>query len=196
MKIIFYNVVLLLLISCGQNNNTEIKPVKQDITESVYSSVTIQPDSLYNVYSVATGILEKTFIEEGDSVVFGQNLFQITTNRIIFIRGKYNGFFGGANGIYLSRIRNQNSIIATDFFKFYNGTRLDGEGTGNTDLIGTYDVDVALVPGGRRGNIGVNCYKCFFTNSYWRFGSFSFSFFFLAGAENKNGRKDQVRGDV
>lgn len=80
MKIIFYNVVLLLLISCGQNNNTEIKPVKQDITESVYSSVTIQPDSLYNVYSVATGILEKTFIEEGDSVVFGQNLFQITNN--------------------------------------------------------------------------------------------------------------------
>lgn len=80
MKNLFYSTALLLLISCGKNNETEQKPVKQDITESVYASVTIQPDSLYAVYSIATGILEQIFIEEGDTVIFDQNLFQITNN--------------------------------------------------------------------------------------------------------------------
>lgn len=72
--------ILVFITSCSENEQTETKPIRQDITESVYCSVTIQPDSLYSVYSVATGILEKTLISEGDSVVIGQNIFQITNN--------------------------------------------------------------------------------------------------------------------
>lgn len=80
MRILFFLLSCTAIISCKQQDKSEIKPVKQEITTSVYSSVTIQPDSMYAVYSVATGILEKTFIEEGDSVEVGQNLFQIINN--------------------------------------------------------------------------------------------------------------------
>lgn len=80
MRTLFFITTSIALISCGQHNETEVKPVKQDITTSVYSSVTIQPDSLYAVYSVVTGILEKTFVEEGDTVEIGQKIFQITNN--------------------------------------------------------------------------------------------------------------------
>ncbi|MBT8320705.1 MAG: efflux transporter periplasmic adaptor subunit, partial [Eudoraea sp.] len=34
-------------------------PTRTKLTESVYSSVTVQPDSLYQVYAAVGGILEK-----------------------------------------------------------------------------------------------------------------------------------------
>lgn len=80
LNILFSATLILFITSCKESNQTETKPVRQDITESVYSSVTIQPDSLYSVYSLATGILEKALVEEGDTVVIGQNIFQITNN--------------------------------------------------------------------------------------------------------------------
>ncbi|WP_339889497.1 efflux RND transporter periplasmic adaptor subunit [uncultured Flavobacterium sp.] len=48
------------------------------MTESIYSSVIIQPDSLYQVYAVISGILEKTFVEEGQVVTKNQALFKVT----------------------------------------------------------------------------------------------------------------------
>ena len=48
------------------------------MTESIYSSVLIQPDSLYQVYAVISGILEKNLVNEGDLVTRNQSLFQIT----------------------------------------------------------------------------------------------------------------------
>ena len=50
------------------------------ITESVYSSVTIQPDSLYQAYAVVSGILEDNLVEEGDTVVIGTPIAQIINN--------------------------------------------------------------------------------------------------------------------
>ncbi|GAA4296165.1 efflux RND transporter periplasmic adaptor subunit [Aestuariibaculum suncheonense] len=47
------------------------------LTESVYCSVTVQPDSLYLVYSVVSGILDENFIEEGDNVSKNQQIIQI-----------------------------------------------------------------------------------------------------------------------
>jgi multidrug efflux pump subunit AcrA (membrane-fusion protein) len=48
------------------------------MTESIYSSVIIQPDSLYEVYAVISGILEQTFVEEGDVVMKNEALFKVT----------------------------------------------------------------------------------------------------------------------
>jgi len=47
------------------------------MTESVYASATIQPDSMYQVHSVAMGILDKIWVEEGDKVAKGDPMLQI-----------------------------------------------------------------------------------------------------------------------
>jgi multidrug efflux pump subunit AcrA (membrane-fusion protein) len=78
MKKLLYFFPILLLISCGEEENQSTQPQEQNITESVYSSVTIQPDSMYDVYSAVTGILDKVLVEEGDNVAIDQALLQIT----------------------------------------------------------------------------------------------------------------------
>lgn len=77
-RLIFTSFVLLL-VSCGTNNE-KINPSIRTITESVYSSVTIQPDSLYQAYAVVSGILEQNYVEEGDSVAIGTPIAQIINN--------------------------------------------------------------------------------------------------------------------
>ena len=72
--------ILILLFQNCANKQETIQPLKQDLTESVYSSVTIQPDSLYKVYSIVAGILEKNSVEEGDMVVKNQPILQIINN--------------------------------------------------------------------------------------------------------------------
>jgi len=80
MKKLLYFFPFLLLISCGEEKGQSTLPQQQDITESVYSSVTIQADSMYQVYAAVTGILDQVFVEEGDIVTIEQPLFQITNN--------------------------------------------------------------------------------------------------------------------
>ncbi len=48
------------------------------LTESVYASATVQPDSLYQAYSKVLGILDNVWVEEGDSVKKGDPILQIT----------------------------------------------------------------------------------------------------------------------
>ena len=67
---------ITFLYSC--KNEEQTTPTRIAMTESIYSSVIIQPDSLYQVYAVISGILEKKFIEEGTLVFKNQSLFQIT----------------------------------------------------------------------------------------------------------------------
>ncbi|WAC02785.1 HlyD family efflux transporter periplasmic adaptor subunit [Lacinutrix neustonica] len=66
----------IVSISCSKKQD-KIRPELRDITESVYSSVTIQPDSLYNVYANVGGILDKNLVTEGDLVTKGDPLMQI-----------------------------------------------------------------------------------------------------------------------
>lgn len=68
--------VLILFTSCN-NKDGRILPRKTAITESVYASVTIQPDSLYQAYAIVAGILDKNLVEEGDSVRKGQPILEI-----------------------------------------------------------------------------------------------------------------------
>ncbi|MEP2238439.1 MAG: efflux RND transporter periplasmic adaptor subunit, partial [Maribacter sp.] len=47
------------------------------LISSVYASVTIQPDSIYQVYAVVAGILDDNLVEEGDLVKKGDAILQI-----------------------------------------------------------------------------------------------------------------------
>ena len=75
-KYILWTFLTIVFISCTDKEEKTL-PTITDITELVYSSVTIQPDSLYQVYASVHGILDKIFVEEGDSVQKGTPLLQI-----------------------------------------------------------------------------------------------------------------------
>ncbi|TLF47199.1 HlyD family efflux transporter periplasmic adaptor subunit [Maribacter aurantiacus] len=67
---------MLWLFSCGEKIE-KIYPKKMAMTESVYASVTVQPDSLYQAYASVSGILHRNLVEEGDLVPKGFPLVQI-----------------------------------------------------------------------------------------------------------------------
>jgi len=69
-------VVLLSGSSCRKERDT-IKPTLQPITESVYSSVTIQPDSFYAVYASVSGLVDHCLVTEGDLIKREEGLMQI-----------------------------------------------------------------------------------------------------------------------
>ncbi|WP_298493628.1 efflux RND transporter periplasmic adaptor subunit [uncultured Algibacter sp.] len=71
--------IILVLFSCSKSKD-KILPTERSLTESVYSSVTIQPDSLYQAYAIVSGILDKNFVEEDEVVLKDQPLIQIINN--------------------------------------------------------------------------------------------------------------------
>jgi multidrug efflux pump subunit AcrA (membrane-fusion protein) len=67
------------VFSC--NTNREFTTAqKRSIIESVYASVVIQPDSLYEAYSIVSGILDQNLVEEGGLVKRNQNIIEIINN--------------------------------------------------------------------------------------------------------------------
>ena len=77
--LLFLPFFVISMLSCGNNAN-KIQPTITTISESVYSSVTVQPDSLYQVFAAVSGILDKNLVEEGDSVQKGTPVVQIINN--------------------------------------------------------------------------------------------------------------------
>ncbi|PKV48355.1 multidrug efflux pump subunit AcrA (membrane-fusion protein) [Aquimarina sp. MAR_2010_214] len=73
---VFFGVVFL---SCTDKKE-KILPTVTDITESVYSSITIQPDSLYQAYASVHGILDNNLVEEGDDVKKETPILQIVNS--------------------------------------------------------------------------------------------------------------------
>ncbi|WP_299336432.1 efflux RND transporter periplasmic adaptor subunit [uncultured Psychroserpens sp.] len=69
-------ILLLVVLSCSKTQD-KIQPSEMALTESVYSSVTIQPDSLYQVYAIVAGILDQNLLEEGAIVVKDQPIMEI-----------------------------------------------------------------------------------------------------------------------
>ena len=78
-KYLFKVIFVFVLFSC-EGNDERIFPEIREITESVYASVTIQPDSLYQAYATVNGLLEENLVEEGDRVNKGDPLVQIINN--------------------------------------------------------------------------------------------------------------------
>lgn len=79
MKSWSYISLVMVLLSCSHGPD-KISPTQRTLIESVYSSVTIQPDSLYQVYAIVSGILDANLVEEGDLVSKNEHLFQIINN--------------------------------------------------------------------------------------------------------------------
>lgn len=77
MRLTIIFIALLLLSGC-ESGIEKIKPARTLMTESVYASVTVQPEDLYAVYAAAAGVIDEVFIEEGVEVEKGQKLAQIT----------------------------------------------------------------------------------------------------------------------
>lgn len=75
----YFSVLLIILLSCA-NNQEKILPKERTLIEAVYSSATIQPDSLYQVNAIVSGILDANLVEEGDLVSKNDQLFQIINN--------------------------------------------------------------------------------------------------------------------
>lgn len=79
MKHVFYILILFVFISCNKKQE-RILPEERPLIESVYASVTIQPDSLYQAYAIVAGILDANLVEEGDLVVKNEAWFQKINN--------------------------------------------------------------------------------------------------------------------
>jgi HlyD family secretion protein len=77
----FLSVLVILLISSCTEQIQGIKPQYRDVTEAVYSTITVQPRHSYKVYPQVGGIIEELSIEEGDEVKKGDFLFKITNNK-------------------------------------------------------------------------------------------------------------------
>lgn len=74
-------IAMALLFAGGcQSSDTGITPEVRDITESVYASITLQPDSMYRVHASVTGILEHNLVREGDNVSPGDALLQVSAH--------------------------------------------------------------------------------------------------------------------
>lgn len=72
-------IILITLISCGKDEES-VKPIVQTLTESVYASVTVQPEDIYDVYASASGIVSKIYLREGDTIAKGQVLAEVTSD--------------------------------------------------------------------------------------------------------------------
>jgi HlyD family secretion protein len=79
MKKLLIYCCFFIWFSCGPKEET-IFPTQTRLTESVYSSVTIQPDSLYQAHAAVNGIVERNLVEEGNMVSHGTALVQIINN--------------------------------------------------------------------------------------------------------------------
>lgn len=77
MNKLFLVFLFSLFIASCRSKEEKIKPILTSISSSVYVSVTVQPDSLYQVFSSVNGILEANLVAEGDPVLRGTPIIQI-----------------------------------------------------------------------------------------------------------------------
>lgn len=80
MKYVLFLATFVFVIAC-KSSEERAKPTLNDITESVYASVIISPEVSYFPYTSRAGIIEKIFVEEGDTVSVGQVLFEVSTSQ-------------------------------------------------------------------------------------------------------------------
>ena len=85
-KIIFLFTGLILISSCGKIT-TETKPIRKDVTETVFASGVLVPEDQYNLTSLSDGYIKKLNIEDGDIVAENQ-LLAIVDNAHSIISAK------------------------------------------------------------------------------------------------------------
>lgn len=81
--VILYSIACTFIVSCSQKHES-IKPVRENITESVYASGFIKSDQQYQVFANVSGIITAQLVKEGDLITKGTAIFQLedTTARL------------------------------------------------------------------------------------------------------------------
>ena len=74
-----------LFFSCN-NKAEKIKPITENITESVYASAIIKTKNQYEAFATVNGIINKIFVTENDLVKKGDPLMQVTDKSSTFNR--------------------------------------------------------------------------------------------------------------
>lgn len=83
MKLSFFILILgLLLWSCGKEKPQLTQPEIAKLTEAVYASGTLVPESEYRVMSVSDGIITSVRIKAGDVVKTGSLLFSLSNSNL------------------------------------------------------------------------------------------------------------------
>ena len=140
MKYTIWGLLLILISSC-KNDEDKILPQMQNLAESVYSSIIIQPDSLYQVYSVVSGILEDNLVEEGQEIKKEESIIQITNNApklntekaklaLDLARENYNGRAAVLKGIR-DEIESASLKYKNDSINFYRQKNLWAQNIGS-----------------------------------------------------------------
>lgn len=75
-KASFAVIAATLLVSCGDEKESYVVK-RQDIVESVYSSVVVEPAEMYKVNAVNSGYIDEIMVEVGDSVRPEDILFSV-----------------------------------------------------------------------------------------------------------------------
>jgi len=73
---LFLGIALSVLSSCKPDKEV-IHPEYRALVESVYASVTVEPEELYQVFPASSGVLKSVLIEEGDTVSMNQLLAEV-----------------------------------------------------------------------------------------------------------------------
>lgn len=85
------------IFSCSNKVET-IKPVEQNISESIYASGTIKSKDQYAVFARVSGIIDEIFVEAGDTVFRGMPILSI-----------YNE---------AQRLNKENALLSANFYDF------------------------------------------------------------------------------
>lgn len=80
-----FGVAMLGLAGCTSGEEGT-KPTYSKITESVYASLTVEPEGMYNVYAAVPGILDSLYVAEGDTVGAGQLIAKMVTEAPELVR--------------------------------------------------------------------------------------------------------------
>jgi multidrug efflux pump subunit AcrA (membrane-fusion protein) len=80
---VLYLSALLGLFSCSLKDDSAIQPTKGNITQSVYASGVVKSANQYTVYATVSGVLQKINVTAGQTIVKGQDLFQIESDKAV-----------------------------------------------------------------------------------------------------------------
>jgi HlyD family secretion protein len=70
---------LLVLTSCQSNQET-VKPIIQNITESVYASGVIKSQNQYQAFATVSGIVDEVYVDEGAAVEVGSPILALVAD--------------------------------------------------------------------------------------------------------------------
>lgn len=74
---LFFSLGLTLALFSCTSEPEKTHPEVEELVISVYASVLVQPENLYAVYPEASGVIERLYIQEGDTLLEGQLLARI-----------------------------------------------------------------------------------------------------------------------